>query len=172
MKRALMWLAFAATLALPAFPALAQSVRLGFINMVRIERESKRPHQDAERLKQEFAAREAEIRDLHGRVTALQKQLETLSPDAAADEINAKRRELGRLAQHFEQTRRTFVEDVERRKAEERQKFLGDLRTIVARIAKAQKLDLVVQEAVYASRALDITDAVLKALDRAESGKP
>ncbi len=172
MKRALMWLAFAATLAVPALPSFAQNVRIGFINMVRIEPESKRPHQDAERLKQEFAVREAEMRDLHGQVTALQKQLETLAPDAAAEEINAKRREFGRLAQHFEQTRRTFVEDVERRKAEERQKFLVELRAIVARIAKAQKLDLVVQEAVYASRALDITDAVLKALDRAESGKP
>ena len=89
--------------------------------------------------------------------------------DAALEEINGKRREFARQAQHFEQLRRGFVEDVERRKTEERQKFLRDLRAIVAKIAKARNLDLVVQEAVYAGRSVDITDQVLKALDEAEN---
>jgi outer membrane protein len=61
------------------------------------------------------------------------------------------------------------VEDLERRKGEERQKFLHDLGAIVEKIAKAQRFDLVVQEAVYANAALDITDQVIKALDQAES---
>jgi outer membrane protein len=72
------------------------------------------------------------------------------------------------LAQQFEQARRDFVEDLERRKSEERGKFLRDLTAIVSKIAKANGLDLVVQEAVYANQALDVTDQVLKALDRAE----
>ena len=156
-------------LPLLAVPAAAQPIKMGFINVLRIERESKRPQRDAEKLKQEFAARESAVRDLHAKVTATQQQLENLRPDAPAEEINSKRREFALLAQQFEQIRRGFVEDLERRKGEERQKFLRDLAAIVSKIAKAQAFDLVVQEAVYASHALDITDQVLKALDQAES---
>lgn len=168
MKRYAMWFVLAWGVLVLALPAAAQPVKVGFINVLRIEREAKRPKLDAEKLKQEFGAREAEVRELHGKVTAMQQELESLSTDAPAQEINSKRREFARLAQHFEQVRRGFVEDVERRKAEERQKFLRDLRAVVAKIAKAEKLDLVVQEAVYAGRAIDITDRVLKALDQAE----
>jgi Skp family chaperone for outer membrane proteins len=38
----------------------------------------------------------------------------------------------------------------------------------VQKIAEAQKFDLVLQQGVYASRAIDITDQVLKALDGAK----
>lgn len=169
MKRLVMWMGLLSALVVLALPAAAQPVKIGFINILRIERESKRPQRDAAKLKQEFADREAEVRDLHAKVTAMQRELESLSADAALEEINGKRREFARQAQHFEQLRRGFVEDVERRKTEERQKFLRDLRAIVAKIAKARNLDLVVQEAVYAGRSVDITDQVLKALDEAEN---
>jgi outer membrane protein len=167
MKLIVKRLVLLAALMLLAVPVVAQPVKLGFINVLRLERESQRPRRDAEKLKQEFAARDSVVRELHARVTAAQKQLER--PDAPAEEINSKRREFALLAQQFEQLRRDFVEDLERRKGEERQKFLRDLGAIAEKIAKAQRFDLVVQEAVYADRALDITDQVLKALDQAEN---
>jgi outer membrane protein len=152
-----------------AGPAWTQPVKVGFINLVRIERESKRPQRDAERLKQEFAARDAEVRALHARLTAMEQQAEKPAAGVSPEELNNRRREFMRLAQQFEQVRRSFLEDLERRKAEERQKFLRDLSGIVTKIAKVQKLDLVLQEAVHASRPIDITDQVLKALEQAES---
>ncbi|MGQ0749048.1 MAG: OmpH family outer membrane protein [Betaproteobacteria bacterium] len=169
MRNLLKWLLVAwATLAI-AVPAWAQPVKIGFINLVRIERDSRRPQRDAEKLKQEFAARDAEVRALHARLTAMEQQVEKPGSGVSADELNSRRREFARLVQQFEQARRSFLEDLERRKAEERQKFLRDLGAIVTKIAKAQKLDLVLQEAVHASRAIDITDQVMKALDQAES---
>ena len=169
MKHTAERLFFLWALLLLAMPVAAQPVKVGFINAARIEHESKRPKQDAEKLKQEFAERDATVRALHARLTAMQKELESIKPDASAEEINGKRREFAILAQQFEQARRDFVEDLERRKSEERGKFLRDLTAIVSKIAKARGLDLVVQEAVYANQALDITNQVLKALDQAEN---
>lgn len=169
MRNLMKWLVLAWASLLIAGTAIAQPVKVGFINLVRIERESKRPQRDAERLKQEFAARDAQVRELHAKVTALEQQLEKAAPTASAGEMNTRRHEFARLVQQFEQSRRGFLEDLERRKAEERQKFLRDLSAIVSKIAKARALDLVLQEAVHASRAVDITDEVLKALDQAES---
>lgn len=165
MKTLLKWLVLLWAALLLTIPAAAQPVKMGFINVLRIERESKRPQRDAERLKQEFAARESTVRDLHAKVTAMQKELESRQPDAGAEQVERRRREFAILAQQFEQARRDFVEDVERRKAEERQKFLRDLAAVVKKIAERRGLDLVVQEAVYASSAIDITDEVLKALE-------
>lgn len=156
----LLWMAL-----LLATPAVAQPIKMGFINILRIERESKRPKRDAETLKQEFAGREQALRELHAKVTAMQKELESVKPGMPPEQADRQKREFAILAQQFEQVRRDFLEDIERRKAEERQKFLRDLSAVVRKIAEARGLDLVVQEAVYASGGIDITDEVLKALD-------
>lgn len=170
MRNLLKWFTLAWATLVIAVPAMAQPVKIGFINLVRLEREAQRPQRDAERLKQEFAARDAEVRALHAKLTAMEQQVEKPGSGVSPEELNTQRREFARLVQQFEQARRGFLEDLERRKSEERQKFLRDLSAIVSKIAKAQKLDLVLQEAVHASRAIDITDQVMKALDQAESG--
>lgn len=157
-------------LALLAYPAAAQQLRIGFVNSVRIERESKRVQQDSEALKKEFAAREKALQELRIRVLTMQSELEKLKPDTQPAEFERKRREFSALAQRLERGGRTFSEDLERRKAEERQKLARDVTAVVRKIAAARKLDLVLQEVVYASPAIDITNQVLKALDGLPAG--
>ncbi len=157
-------------LALLASPAAAQQIKIGFINGVRIERESKRVQQGTEALKKEFAAREKALQELRIQVLTMQSELEKLKPDTQPAEFTRKRREFSALAQRLEQGGRAFNEDLERRKAEERQKFVRDVSAVVRKIAEARKLDLVVQEAVYATSAIDITNQVLKGLDGLPAG--
>ena len=52
MRNPLKWFIVACTTLAIAVPAMAQPVKIGFINLVRIEREAKRPQRDAERLLQ------------------------------------------------------------------------------------------------------------------------
>ena len=75
-----------------------------------------------------------------------------------------KEREFQTQMQRLDQMGRAFVDDLERRKAEERRKYFVDVTAIVNKIAEAQKLDLVVQEAVFAGKSVDITEQVIKAL--------
>lgn len=171
MKTASIRLFVITLLALAAFAAAAQPVRIGYINVQRIERESKRPQRDAERLKREFAAREQEVRELRAKVLAMQSEIDNLKPGTPAAEREKKQRAFETFAQNFEQIRRNFLEDVDRRRAEERQKFIRDVVAAVGRIAEARKLDLVFENAVYASRSIDITDEVIKALDSGQTAK-
>lgn len=158
-------------LALVAYPAAAQPVNIGVIDIVRIERESKRAQQPIEGLKQEFAARAQALSAFRDKVAAMRSELETLNPDTAAAEMEKRRREFEALAQRFEQDRRLLEEDLEGRKAQERQKLYRDVNAVVQKVAEAQKIDLVLQQAVYTGRAIDITDEVLKALDASAAGK-
>ena len=163
-KKAVILLACA--VGLVAFSAAAQPVKIGYIDMPRIERESKRVNEGVERLKREFAPREQAFNELNGKFMAFQSEVNKLPANTPEAVREKKRRELSDMAQRFEQTGRRLVEDVEHRKSEERQKFFRDVSAIVKKIAEAQKLDLVLQEAVYAGRAVDITDQVIKALDQ------
>lgn len=136
--------------------ALSQTVQIAYIDGVRIENGTRRAFEISEMLRQEFSAREQEVRGMEAKVKALQAQL----PSIAA----GRERELQTLGQRFEQAGRAFIDDLERRKAEERRKYFVEVTAIVNKIAETQKLDLVVQEAVYAGKAVDLTEQVIKAL--------
>jgi outer membrane protein len=159
-------LVLCAALALLPCVAAAQSVKIGFINGVRLERESKLSQQITAGLKKEFSAREQELNSLQGRLQAMKSELDKLTPGTA--EMDKKQREFTALSQRFEQTRRIFFEDLDRRKAEEQQKFLREVNLVVKKIAEAQKFDLIMQEAVFAGRSIDVTDQVMKALDASQ----
>jgi len=147
--------------AMSLHPAAAQPLRIGYIDGPRIENDSKLAFDIAESLRREFAAREQEVRGMEARVKALQSQLPGIKDPR---ERETKEREFQTLAQRFEQQARGFVDDLERRKAEERRKYFQEVTQIVVQLAEAQKFDLVVQDAVFASKAVDLTEVVIKAL--------
>jgi Skp family chaperone for outer membrane proteins len=148
-------------LALMPAPALrAQTVQIGYIDGARIENDTRRAFDISESLRKEFSTREQEVRAMETRVKGMQGQLASLS----GRERELKEREFQTQAQRLEQVGRAFVDDVERRKSEERRKYFAEVTAIVQKLAEARKLDLVVQEAVFAGKSVDLTEQVIKAL--------
>jgi len=142
-------------------PAYAQPVKIGFVDGVRIENETRRANDIAEGLRKEFSAREQEVKTQESRIKALQAQVSGIT-DAREREL--KQREFQTLAQRFDQTARAFIDDLDRRKAEERRKYYQEVTVVVTKIAEAGNYDVIVQEAVYSSKAVDLTEQVIKAL--------
>ncbi len=142
-------------------PAVAQQTRLAYIDGQRVENDTKRAFDIAESLRREFSARETELRAAETRVKGLQAQLPGIKEPR---ERENKEREFQVTAQRFEQQARAFMDDLERRKAEERRKYFQEVTQIVTQMAASQKYDLVVQDAVFASKAIDITESVVKSL--------
>lgn len=142
-------------------PVMAQPVQIGYMDGVRVESDTRRAFEISEMLRKEFSVREQDVRAMETRVKALQAQLPSITQPR---ERELKEREFQTQAQRLEQVGRAFVDDVERRKAEERRKYFVDVTAIVNKLAESQKLDLVVQEAVYAGKAVDLTEQVIKAL--------
>jgi len=159
MKQFFLGIALLAALWTP--PGWTQSVQIGYIDGQRIETDTRRAFDISESLRKEFSAREQEVRAMETRVKGLQAQLPS-TPQGREREL--KEREFQSQAQRLEQMGRAFIDDVERRKAEERRKYFGEVTAIVNKIADARKLDLVVQEAVFAGKSVDLTEQVIKAL--------
>ena len=161
MKHVLLGLLLCAMSSMVLPPAAAQQTRLAYIDGQRVENDTKRAFDIAESLRREFSARETELRAGETRVKGLQAQLPGIKDPR---ERETKERDFQAAAQRFEQQARAFVDDLERRKAEERRKYFQEVTQIVTQMATAQKYDLVLQDAVFASKAIDITDSVVKAL--------
>lgn len=77
-------------------------------------------------------------------------------------------REFGELNREFQRKQREFREDLSVRQNEELASLYDSVNKVIKKIAETEKYDLIVQEAVYASPAIDITPKVIKALG--ESG--
>jgi outer membrane protein len=75
-----------------------------------------------------------------------------------------KEQELARLTRELQRMQREFREDLNLRRNEEMAAVLERAQKVIQQIAEAEKFDLILQEAVYMSPRLDITDKVIKAL--------
>ena len=153
---------FAAILALSITHAAAQSLKIGFINVTRIEKESALSQQMAEELKKEFGPREQQLQALQKQGLDLRAQLEKDGEKMPPEERLAKEKNLTALAQQFEQMRRSTAEDLEMVRREKLMRLLEQANAAVKAVAEAGRFDLIVQEAVYSTTQIDITDQVLK----------
>jgi len=65
----------------------------------------------------------------------------------------------------LERIRRQLTEDLKARQFDEMNKIKERLDAVLTQLAKDQGYDLILQDGLYVRRSVDITDAVLKALD-------
>ena len=101
-------------------------------------------------------------------------ELEKEGPKMRPADKQEKEKRLVALVQQFQQMQRSLLEDLDVRKREERARFLAEVNVIIKGIAEAGKFDLVVQQAIYSSSQIDITDQVLKEMAKraAAAGAP
>ena len=159
MKKALAFVA----LACAAGAVQAQGMKIGFVNTERVFREAAPARRAQQKLEQLFAARNAELTGLEKRGRDLQAELErdtSLNEAARRD----KERLLADISQKFQRLQREIREDLNLRRNEELNAVQERATRVIQQIAEQEKFDLVVQEAVFASSRIDITDKVIRAL--------
>jgi len=147
-----------------AAQAQAADLRIGFIDADRINRESAPAERATKKLEKEFAPREQELRKLEQQIKALQAQLEKDGLTMSEGDRRAKEQELGRQTREFQRLQREFREDLNLRRNEELAALFERANRVIKQIAETEKFDLILQEAVYRSPRIDITEKVLKAL--------
>lgn len=144
----------------------AQNSKIAFVSTERIFREAAPAKAAQSKLETEFSKRERDIQDMAAR---LKIQSDRLDKDAAIlseSERIRRQRDLSDLDKEFQRKQREFREDLNQRRNEELQVLLERTNKVIRQIADAEKYDIVFQEAVFASRRIDITDKVLKELSK------
>ncbi|MBK9326427.1 MAG: OmpH family outer membrane protein [Hydrogenophilales bacterium] len=151
-----------------AFPAmsLAADLKIGFVNTEKLFRESPLAVKAQKKLEKEFQSREQEIQKQVKQARELQNHLEKEGLTMSEADRGKKQKDLANLTRDIQHAQREFREDLNQRKNEEFAGVQDRARKAIVEIAEKEKFDLIVENVVYASPKVDITERVLKALDR------
>lgn len=144
-------------------PALANT-KVGFVNTERLLREAPLSIAAQKKLEREFAARDQELQKLAKQARDLQAQLDKDGVTMPESERKAKERDLSNLNRDLQRQGREFREDLNLRRNEELGLIQERARKAIQEIARAEKFDLIVEQAVYVDNKIDITDRVMRAL--------
>jgi outer membrane protein len=168
MRQTLLQALSIAVLVMPVAPALAQG-KIGFVNTEKIMRDSAPAQRAQKKIEGEFTKRDQELTRIAEQLKRMQEDLEKNAMTMSEGQRRTKERELGDLDRDFQRKRREFQEDLNQRRNEELAQVVEQANRVIRQIAEQEKFDLVVQDVVYFSPRIDITDKVIKAL---EAGKP
>lgn len=142
----------------------AADLKVGFVDAERVNRESTPADEASKRLEKEFQPRVQEIQRREGQIKGLQTQFEKDALTMGENDRRTREAELSRQIVDLQRLQREFQEDLNLRRNQELGGLLERANKIIRQIAESEKYDLIVQEAVYRSPRIDITDRVLKAL--------
>ncbi len=142
----------------------AADLKIGFIDAERVNRESAPADQASKRLEKEFQPRVQELQRLENQVKAMQVQLEKDALTLSENDRRKREQDLSRQIVDLQRKQREYTEDLNLRRNQELAGLLERANKIIRQIAESEKYDLILQEAVYRSPRVDITDRVLKAL--------
>jgi outer membrane protein len=160
----------AALLAAAAAGAPAQELKIGYVNSDRVLRDAVPAKAAQAKLEAEFSRREKDLTDVASRLKAAGEKLDKEGPTLAETERNRRQRELVDQDRELQRKRREFQEDLNQRKNEELASVVERTNKVIKQIFETEKYDLILQEAVFWSPKVDITDKVIKAIN-AQGGK-
>ena len=147
-----------------AVAAGAVELKIGFVNTERVFREAAPAKRAQQKLEREFAKRNEELTKIEKQGRDLQTELERENVTITEAARRDKERQLADISRNFQRLQREIREDLNLRRNEELAAVQERATRVINQIAEQEKFDLVVQEAVFASGRIDITDKVIKAL--------
>ncbi|MEA3292017.1 MAG: OmpH family outer membrane protein [Pseudomonadota bacterium] len=140
-----------------AAPAQAADLKIGYVDAIKLVEQAPQGEAALKKLEREFGKREKSITAKRDRARRLQADLDKTPTDKKAQQLRDLKRDLAREQQEFR-------EDYSLRRNEELGKLQKAVTDVIVGIAKKEGYDLIVQNAVYFSPKVDMTDKVLKKL--------
>jgi outer membrane protein len=150
--------------ALGAANAQAQEARVAAVNSDRILRESLPAKAAQAKLEQEFSKRDHDLQDMAQRLKTMADALDKNGASLSASDRAQRQQQIAQLDADFQRKQRQFRDDLNERRNEELAAVLERANKVIKQVAEQNHYDLIIQEAVYVSPRIDITDQVLKAL--------
>ena len=156
------WAAALAAAACLAAPAAAESVRkLGFIDVDRVYRESKQAQSIQAKLDEEFAPRQKRLEQMQQEAGLARKA--AAAKGKARDGLLA---DLQRRNQTLRGEQAKLAEDYDLRRNEEFAALQRNADRVMIDLAKKEGYDLIVHDVIFINAKFDITDKVIREMNR------
>ena len=144
----------------------ANDIKIGIVNTDKILRESLPAINAQIRIEQEFLPRDIQTQEMVTQAKELQQQLENDRPTVTEKGRRDMERKLASLSREFQRAQEQMREDLTVRKNDEYGLILENTNLAIKHIAEMEQYDLILQlqDAVYHSERIDITDQVIQLL--------
>jgi len=149
-----------------ASPLVSADTKVGYIDTERLFKDSPMAVKAQKKLEQEFAKRDQEIQRMTKQARDLQNLLEKEDLTLSESEKTRKTRDLANVTRELQRAQRELREDLNQRKQEEFSAIHTGARSLIIDIANKERFDLIIENAVYASPRIDLTDRVMRALEQ------
>jgi outer membrane protein len=148
--------------------AQAQNVtgRIGFVFTERLMSESKMAKAADAKIQAEFSKRQKANEEMLAKFKQMSEKFDADAPRLSDLERTKRARELFDKEKDVQRMQREYQEDLLQRTNEERAAIAQKAYKLIEQIAEQEKLDVVLQESVWSSPKIDITDKVLRLLDK------
>ena len=140
------------------------TVKIGYVNTQRIFRDAPSAVRAAKKIEAEFSKRDQELQRMAKQLQSMQENLETNAMTMSEADRRTKEKSLNDLSREFQRKQREFREDLNLRQNEENTAIIDKANRAIRQIAESERYDLILQDVVWVSQQLDITDKVIKAL--------
>ncbi len=147
-----------------AMASAQEAPKIGFVNTERILRDAAPAKAAQQKLEQEFSRRDKELQDMAAKLKSLGEKLDRDAAVTSESERQRRQREFAESEKDYQRKQREFREDLNQRRNEELSQVIDKANRVIKQIAEQEKYDVILQEAVFASPRIDITDKVLRAL--------
>jgi outer membrane protein len=156
-----------------ASPAILaqEGPKVGFVSTERLLRDAVPAKAAQQKLQVEFSKREKEMQEMAARLKQLTEKFDRDAPVLTESDRVRRQREIADLEKDFQRRQREFREDLNQRRNEELAQVVERANRVIRQIAEKERFDFILQEAVYVSPRVDITERVLKALSDPSAGK-
>ena len=155
----------AVTLLVASTAALAE-LKIGFVNTERVFREAPIALTAQKKLEKEFASRDAELQKMAKQARDLQTQIEKDGVTLSDSDRRNKERDLANLNREYQRSVREFREDLNLRRNEELVKVQDRARKAIQAYGESEKYDVILEDAIYFSPKIDITDRIIRTLSQ------
>ena len=145
-------------------PVLAEDIKIGFVDPVRLLELSPQGEKALRLLEQEFGPRDKVLIDLRENILNMERDLEKNRLVMQITETQKKQREIDVLKRKLKREQEEAREDYNLRRNEELGRLQRLVRETIVEIAKEDGFDLIVEQAVYVSGRINLTERVLERL--------
>ena len=150
--------------------AQAQELKIGYVNSERVLREAAPAKAAQARMEADFSKRERALVEQGERLKAAADKLDKDAPTLSEAEKSRRQRDLVEQERDLQRKRREFQEDLTQRRNEELASVVERANRVIKQIFDSEKYDLILQDVVFASNRVDITEKVIRALNAAPAG--
>lgn len=145
--------------------------KIGYVSSEQIMTKAAPFARAQKQLEKEFEKRKNDLMAISNKLRDMKTALEKGDVTMSESERQQRERDFNKLSGEFQRKGREYSEDLNMRQGEERKAIQDRTLQIIRQIAEAEKYDLIVQDALYSSPTVDLTDKVIRALSDKSDGK-